>query len=154
MTPIRVIKCDENSQPVWEYPGELAEQGENWVLVIASFNMDDRDDGYFKWQYGDTFYEWHFFDRYYNVSRILDRNTGELRGWYCNISRPARWTDDSLEWDDLELDVFVYPDGDLILKDEEEFAALPLDPIERQEALNALNEIMALVHEGAYPFDQ
>ncbi len=154
MTPIRVIKCDQNSQSVWEYSGELTEQGENWALVVAPFNVDDRDDGYFQWQRGDTFYEWYFYDRYYNVNKIFDRNTGALRGWYCNIARPAYWSDGVLYWDDLAMDVFIYPDGDLILKDEEKFAALPLDAIEHQEALNALNEIMALAHDGIYPFDR
>ncbi|MBE2181812.1 MAG: hypothetical protein IAE89_00160, partial [Anaerolineae bacterium] len=78
MTPIQIMKCNEQGQPVWEYPGELTEQGDNWALVVASFNVNDRDDGYFQWQYGDTFYEWYFYDRYYNVNKIFDRDTGEL----------------------------------------------------------------------------
>jgi hypothetical protein len=151
---LRIVKCDANSQPVWEYDGEIVAQDASWICVEAHFNVPDRDDGYFVWQEGDRFVEYYFYDRYYNINRIHDRDTHALRGWYCNIARPARWTGEALEWDDLELDVFVYPDGDLILKDEEAFQQLDLGADERIAAIQSLNELMELAMHQLPPFDR
>jgi hypothetical protein len=35
----------------------------------------------------DRFLELYLFDRYFNIYEIYDRDTGILKGWYCNITR-------------------------------------------------------------------
>lgn len=151
---VTVIKCSAAGRPVWRYEGELADEGPGWLCLHAFFDIDDRDDGYFRWQRGDLFIETYYHDRYYNVNRIHDRDSGALRGWYCNIARPVRWEGDALLWEDLELDVFITPAGELALKDEDDFQALVLSAHERALALDAVAQIRALVAAGLPPFDR
>ncbi|HYO88966.1 MAG TPA: DUF402 domain-containing protein [Candidatus Limnocylindrales bacterium] len=149
---LRVIKCDFTGKPVWEYSGLLVEWAAASLCLSAAFNVDDRDDGYFVWQRGDTFIEWYYTDRWYNVFEIHDRVSGEVRGWYCNITRPALFSPGTVTWDDLELDVFVRPDGTLLVLDEDDYLALPLTPDERAHTEAALADIRQRAASGEAPF--
>ena len=55
--------------------------------------------------------EWFYSDRWYNVFRLEDVDDDRLKGWYCNIGRPARLGKAVVAYDDLALDVFVTPEG-------------------------------------------
>ncbi|HEY74489.1 MAG TPA: DUF402 domain-containing protein, partial [Thermoflexia bacterium] len=76
-----------------------------------------------------------------------------LKGWYCNITRPARITSDEVAAEDLALDLWVAPDGEMLVLDEDEFAALALPPAEHDAAQQALAELQAMVRRKAPPFD-
>ena len=147
---IRVIKRNAHSQPVWEYPGVVTAQDGPMLCLSALFDVNDRDDGYFAWQRGDRFVEWYFTDRWYNVFRIHDRTSDALRGWYCNLTRPAVVGADFVAWDDLGLDVFIYPDGNHVLLDEDDFRALPLSDADRQQAQAGLADLLARAAAGAF----
>jgi predicted RNA-binding protein associated with RNAse of E/G family len=150
---MQVIKKDAYGKIKWRYEAEPVQWGDGWLLLQAYFDIDDRHDGYFQWQKGDLFHEWYFADRWYNINKIYDRETGALRGWYVNITRPSRWDEHTLEWEDLELDIFVYPDGDLILKDEEAFSALNISREDHDAAIAAMHEIFTMATQGLPPFD-
>lgn len=79
---------------------------------------------------------------------------GTLKGFYCNITRPAVFEPggDDVYADDLALDLIVYPDGCWTVMDEEEFAVLPLSPEDRQHALRGLAELQVLVRRRQGPF--
>ena len=55
--------------------------------------------------------------------------SGDLKGWYCNLSRPAHLSLEANEIssDDLALDMWVDPAGHTLILDEVEFEALPID---------------------------
>jgi predicted RNA-binding protein associated with RNAse of E/G family len=55
--------------------------------------------------------------------------------------------------DDLELDVFVMPNGAIILLDEEEFSALDLTIEERMAALRAIESLRDRVSAREAPFN-
>lgn len=141
---IHIIKRNYRGEVAWEYDGEIVERGEHFVCLQAYFGIDDRDDGYFLWQRGDRMVEWFFTDRWYNVFRIHDRDDDQVRGWYCNITYPAVITETSVTWDDLELDMFIFPDSRFLLLDEEGFEALPLTAEVRAAALAGIEEIQRL----------
>jgi protein associated with RNAse G/E len=91
---------------------------------------------------GDRFMETYFTDRWYNIFEIHDREDDRLKGWYCNIGRPAVWEEDAtLSYIDLALDLWVAPDGSQTVVDEEEFLALDLDDDTRAQALAGLAEL-------------
>lgn len=123
------------------------------LRLVAYFNVDDRDDGYFVWQRGDRFVEWHYTGRWYNVFQIFDRTTGALRGWYCNLTRPAVIENGVVAWDDLGLDVFVYPDGRTLTLDEDDFRALPLTEADRRQAEAGLADLLSRARRGERPFE-
>lgn len=151
---IRVVKRDENGDSVWAYSGELLARGATWVCVRAPFNYADKDLGYVVFRRGDTFIEWHYSDRWYNVFEVYDVEIGNLKGWYCNITRPAVLEADLVYADDLALDVFVTPQGEILLDDEDEFAELNLPPDEQRAAWDAVAAIRRAVAERSMPFDQ
>jgi predicted RNA-binding protein associated with RNAse of E/G family len=154
MSEITVHKCNHLGEVVLSYEGQVMDSGTGWVCLQAPFSRPDVDLGYVVMRQGDLFTEWYYADRWYNIFQIADVDSAQLKGWYCNVTRPAQITDDTVSAEDLQLDVFVSPDGTLILLDEDEFDALDLSADERMEALRAVEEIRTAVSERVSPFNQ
>lgn len=145
MPNITVEKRDHRGQFVFRYTGEVIAQTAHAVCLAATFGRSDVDIGCVVFRKGDTMTEWFFSDRWYNIFRLQDVGDGRLKGWYCNITRPAVISDDLIYADDLALDVFVSPSGEIVLLDEDEFAALALDVTDRQSAWGAVDALRAQV---------
>ncbi len=154
MTNFTVIKRDAFGNQELSYNGIIRERGDNFVCLDAHFGFSDRDLGYVNLRRGDLFTEWFYSDRWYNIFRVQDVNSHHLKGWYCNITRPAEIMSDQVAADDLALDVFVYPDGKTILLDEDEFSELNLSDLDRQKAWDAVDDIKQLVNIRESPFDE
>jgi predicted RNA-binding protein associated with RNAse of E/G family len=153
MSEITIIKRDHNGKPVLQYSGEVTARGEAWVRVRATFNYDDKPVGSITFRRGDVFTEWHYADRWYNVFEIYDVDDGRLKGWYCNVTRPAVIRENTVEADDMALDMLVLPDGAIQILDEDEFTALDLPDDERLLAILAVQEIRGLVERKEAPFE-
>lgn len=151
---ITVYKCDHNGEVVWQYKGGIVDRGETWVCLVALFEPHESDLGAVVFRHGDIFTEWFYSDRWYNIFRVEDGQTGALKGWYCNITRPAEIGEDYVKADDLALDVYVMPNGGILLMDEEEFAALNLPMDERMAALFAVETIRKSAGERLEPFNE
>ena len=138
------------------YEGALLVQEPGHLLVHARWKRAAMDLGYVVFAPGDHFYEHYYTERWYNIFEVRSE-AGELKGWYCNITRPACFADGVVTSEDLELDLFVAPDRRRVLRlDEEEFEALALHVAEPQtyaEALAALAELEAMAQAGVPPFD-
>lgn len=147
-----IYKRDEHGQEVFQYTGDLVERGEGWVCIRAAFGSASRDLGYIHLKQGDWFTEWFYADRWYNIFRIEDVETGVLKGWYCNLTRPAEIHADYAAADDLALDLFVHTDGSIRVLDEDEYAALVLTADEHQAVAAAVDEIRRLVAQRDGPF--
>lgn len=153
MTPITVQKRNHRGETVWQYSGEVVEQTLSYVCLVATFGRNDVDAGYVTFRRGDRMTEWFYTDRWYNVFRIEDVDDGRLKGWYCNIGRPAEQVDAAtIAYDDLALDVFVAPDGAVLVLDEDEFAALVLPDADVVACWAAVEAIRAAAGAGAWPF--
>ncbi len=153
MTPITVEKRNHRSQPVVQYQGEVIERSDTWVCLRAVFERKAANLGFVTFHPGDVFIEWFYADRWYNIFQVHEGNSSHLRGWYCNITRPAQIDVGLVVADDLELDVFVMPNGAIILLDEEEFGALDLTIEERMAALRAIESIRDRVSAREAPFN-
>lgn len=152
MSVFTVIKRDVTGSETLRYTGELVERGATWVCIRAPFSFSDRDLGYVVLRRGDLFTEWFYSDKWYNIFRIDDVATGQLKGWYCNLTRPAEIGADVVAADDLALDVFVKPDGTWLLLDEDEYQALAIAPAEDAQVQAAITEITRLVTHRQPPF--
>lgn len=148
---IEVYKLDHLGREVWRYPARVLARDGRSVRLEASFNRDDMELGYATFKRGDRFIETFYSDRWYNIFAVYDRDDGALKGWYCNICRPATIADEAVGCDDLALDVWVSPDGAATVLDEDEFAALPLVDGERAAAQVALRELLGLAASGDLP---
>ena len=142
MKTITVIKRLPGGQESWRYTATLLEESGGRLLLEAPFNAPDTPFMGILIRTGDRFVETYFTDRWYNIFEIHDRDDDTLKGWYCNIGRPAVWEDDAtLSYIDLALDLWVAPDGSQTVVDEEEFLALDLDQATRAQALAGLAEL-------------
>ena len=139
------------------YAGELLRDDGDHVLIHARWEHPRRDLGYVVFDTGDHFYEHYYTERWFNVFEVR-AESGHLKGWYCNVTRPARIDGDLITSEDLELDLFVAPDRQKTLRlDLDEFEARDLassDPVAHAAALAALDELERLARAGAAPFDR
>lgn len=151
---LRVHKCDSAGREVARYEGTVVAHDEHGLALLAPWTHGTCSVGLFSFADGDTFLETYYFHRWWNVFEVR-APAGRLRGWYCNIARPARLVGRDLYWEDLALDVIIAPAGQVQVVDRDEFEALRLDerePEAHAEALKALAEVQALAGQRRPPF--
>jgi predicted RNA-binding protein associated with RNAse of E/G family len=151
---VTVHKLDAARREVWSYTGHLLARGATWIRLEApaQFNRDEIAFPGLTLRRGDRMVETFYADRWYNVFTIYDGAAGALKGWYCNITRPARIEGREVFAEDLALDLLVYPQGEDLVMDEDEFAALQLSPAEQSAARQALAELRQLAACRQGPF--
>jgi protein associated with RNAse G/E len=148
---VQKLLYDGTKQYRWS--GQVLAQDERCLVFGAAFQYESRDLGYVVFERGDVFYEFYYFDRWYNVFQIYSKS-GELKGWYCNITAPARVEDGELQFVDLALDLFVYPDRRYLVLDQEEFDDLAVNTYRSSDvaaAKVALAELIELARDGRLP---
>lgn len=150
---LTVTKQDAHGAPLLTYEGVVVARGETWVCLDAWFSRADVTARYVTFRRGDRMREWFFTDRWFNIFELHDVDDDRIKGWYCNVTRPASLTLHGVAADDLALDVFIAPDGVITLLDEDEFVALDLPMHDRTQALSAVEELRAWVMTRRAPFD-
>ena len=144
--PVTVLKLNVQREETWRYSGEILRRWPNAVLLQGFFNRDDSDFHGMSFLRNDRIIEIFYSDRWYNIFEVHDRGDDRLKGWYCNITLPAEFNDDTVTYVDLALDLLVFPDGRQLVLDEDEFDALQLDEATRQKALAALVDLQQVMH--------
>ncbi|MFF4033347.1 DUF402 domain-containing protein [Streptomyces sviceus] len=134
--------------------GLLTDDG-NRVTVRAPWAGEGvRDFGFVRFEPGDVFTEHYWRDRWYAVKEVRSSD-GTLKGWYCDITRPATLDGAELVVEDLDLDLWVSADGTEVLRlDEDEFEESGLrerDPEAASAATTALDELDTLAHTQQWP---
>jgi len=152
MELVTVRKLDHAGRQVTAYPGRVLRREDHAIVLRTFWDRAPLDVGYVILEPGDRWTEFFYADRWYNIFEIR-ASDGRLKGWYCNVTRPACISADEVAADDLALDLWVAPDGETQVLDEDEFVALRLTPAERESAQRALAELQALVARRAAPFD-
>ncbi len=141
---IVVDKLSPQGELKWRYEGEVIERGADWIVIEAFFDRDDTPFMDTSLKRGDRFVETYYSNRWYNIFEIYDRDDGALKGWYCNITRPAKFLDGRVEYVDLFLDLWVSAHGAQTVLDEDEFLVADLDEITRRSVRHALLELQNL----------
>ena len=125
----------------------------NHLLIHARWDRDALDLGYMTFQTGDHFYEHYYTDKWFNIFEIRSER-GQLKGWYCNVTKPARVEDHTVYSEDLELDLFVSADRqEVITLDKEEFDEREFSQEVREGALRGLEELREMARLARPPFD-
>ena len=86
---ITILKLDHHGREVWRYPGRVLARDAHTIRLEGFYNRDDATVGYAVFKRGDRLVETFYSDRWYNVFAVYDRDDGALKGWYCNVTRPA-----------------------------------------------------------------
>ncbi|CAG1001763.1 hypothetical protein GPROT1_03950 [Gammaproteobacteria bacterium] len=152
-SPITIRKLNLHHELMWSYGGHVLERTPTTIRLEARFNRPTTDYGYAVFEHNDRFVEHFFADRWYNIFEVHSVQDDHLKGWYCNIVKPAVFSADEIAQVDLALDVWIDPDGAYRVLDQAEFDALPLDTDTRQHATSALRELLDLLHRRLPPFD-
>jgi len=143
MKPVEVVKLNAAGREVFRYSGVIQRQGDGWLQLEALFNRRDFDFHGVPFRTGDRFVELFYTDRWYNILEMHDVDDDRLKGWYCNVTKPAEVVGGQIRYVDLALDLLVYPDGRQLVLDEDEFEALELDEVTAHQAREALVELQA-----------
>ncbi|MFF3177215.1 DUF402 domain-containing protein [Streptomyces sp. NPDC057900] len=130
------------------YPAALVADDGTRVTVRAPWAAPGvRDFGFVRFEPGDVFTEHYWRDAWFAVKEVRTGD-GELKGWYCDVTRPAVLRDGELIVEDLDLDLWVSADRcDVLRLDEDEFAESGLaqrDPAAARAAVAALDELERL----------
>ncbi|MFI1396519.1 DUF402 domain-containing protein [Streptomyces sp. NPDC020681] len=151
MIEVRLVKAGATKIV---YPAELIEDDGRHVVVRAPWAGEGvRDFGFVRFEAGDVFTEHYWRDRWFSVKEVR-AGDGSLKGWYCDIARPAVLEGGELVVEDLDLDLWVSADGSSVLRlDEDEFAESGLaerDPQAADRAVKALDELELLARQSGF----
>ncbi|MFJ5532303.1 DUF402 domain-containing protein [Streptomyces sp. NPDC093261] len=152
-TRVEVVLVKAGSTKI-RYPAVLLHDDGTRIAVRALWAGDGvRDFGFVRFEPGDVFTEYYWRDRWYAVKEVRD-GRGALKGWYCDITRPAVRSGGELVVEDLDLDLWRSADGSTVLRlDEDEFAASGLartDPVAAAAAVEALDILELLARGGDF----
>jgi hypothetical protein len=149
---LTVKKLNPNYELVIAYDGAVLERTANTIVLEARFSRETMDLGCAVLEHHDRFVEHFYADRWYNIFEIHSVHDDHLKGWYCNIVKPAVFGAETIEQVDLALDLWINPDGSYHVLDREEFETLVLDQATRLRAQQAVGELIYLLYHHAAPF--
>lgn len=150
---VTVHKLDHNGVEVWTYSGVIVARGDGYAVLEAIFDRERVEVGFLTLLKGDRFIESYYDDRWYNVFEVHAAGSDRVKGWYCNVARPARIEPADIYQEDLALDLIVSPDGNNQVLDEDEFAALDLPESDARQARRALELLQEQAELGQPPFE-
>jgi protein associated with RNAse G/E len=154
---IQVTSAKPDGSGSKEWLAQIVHQADNLIVIEAKFpvSINHPQLGYIP--AGTTSFEYYWLDRWYNVFRF-PYPTGNFVTFYCNVATPPIFDGQNIKYTDLDLDLIVKQDGSWEIIDVAEFRYNALkyhyDQTIRQNAWDALNELVSLVDQGAFPFDQ
>jgi hypothetical protein len=136
------------------YPAVVNRDDGTHIVVRAAWaGAGTRDFGFVRFEPGDVFTEHYWRDRWYSIKEVRT-GTGTLKGWYCDVARPAEVGEGTLVVEDLYLDLWLSADRSTALRlDEDEFRDSGLadrDPEAAARAQQALDELELLAKRGGF----
>jgi uncharacterized protein len=141
---IKVQKKNPAGEVTYEYEGTLLRSDEHCIVLEALFDRADMPFMDVVFKRGDRFVEYYYAERWYNIFAVYDRDDGQVKGWYCNIGKPAVFEDGVVSYIDLALDLWVSTNGQQTVLDEDEFEKLEIDEELRAGALRGLDGLKQL----------
>jgi protein associated with RNAse G/E len=152
---VRSLRFDQSVKRVWR--ARLARLENELIVLEGVFEDEVRHPLLGTIHAGTLSTEFFWTDRWYSVFRFREPR-GQLRNFYGNLNTPPRLESGILSFVDLDIDVLVRPDFAYTILDEEEFEQHAKQfnyPEEfRFRALQALDELLAVIARREFPFDQ
>lgn len=144
---LSVVKCNPAGEEIFRWSGVELARAQDEVLIEARFNVPIHHVGGMTLKAGDRLVESYYSQRWFNIFEVYAGGNDEFRGWYCNLSYPAKLGEREIRFRDLALDLIVYPDGREELLDEDEFDALEISAQDREAALHGLELLKIEIQE-------
>lgn len=151
---VRVLKYDGAEYRRWN--ARLAQREGALIVLDAEFEYDVQHQLLGDIQRGTRTIEYYWLDRWYNVFEFLDE-AGQTRVFYCNINTPPAFTNGTLSYIDLDIDVLVQRDLSYQVLDLEEFQTNALrfaySGEVKSSASAAVDELISMVDSRQFPFN-
>lgn len=138
---MKIIKKNHKDEVTWEYSAEVVRREKNFIIVEALFDRDDAPFQEIVLKRNDRFVETFYKDKWFNIFEIYDRDDGKIKGWYCNIAKPAEITENEIAYSDLILDLWMDAEGKQVLLDEDELNELNVDEDLKKKIYESLDEL-------------
>jgi predicted RNA-binding protein associated with RNAse of E/G family len=137
------------------WTGDIVEDAGDHIVIRARWATTNTPLflGYTVFEPGDVFLERYYAGRWFSVWQVISQRTGRTKGWYANVCQPVEREGDQLRFVDMELDVFVWPDGRFVILDEEDLERAQLPQAETEAAKAGLAEVSTWILERRPPFD-
>jgi uncharacterized protein DUF402 len=147
---LTIVKLAPDGSEAARYQGEVVGHcRDSWVLVLATWTNRTIDIGDLSFCPGDNLLEWFSPRHPFNAFAVFspaDRH----KGWYANVTHPARLdaTQDPpvLIWHDLFVDLVGLADGSFTVRDEDELLASGLSDAEPELYARILESQSELIH--------
>lgn len=150
---IRVVSTKYDGSPRDEWPAHLIERRGNQLRLYVPAGAEEIVKGSKRQLIEIPFYAMYWTDRWYNIWQF-DRTHGIV--FYANVAMPCQFDGGTIRWTDLDMDVLVYADGSVMVKDEHEFeerrADYPTAVV--RSALASCDELVRLANAGEFPFQR
>lgn len=157
-TPV-IVRLLKAPRPDIEYPATvLADDGDHIAVRAPWFGDAPRDMGFAVFEPGGLWTEHYWRTRWFSIKEVHGAD-GTVKGWYCDVTRPATVTDDDpaglrILVVDLDLDLWLSGDHSQVLRlDEDEFEASGLavrEPDTAARALASLDELEATARKDGF----
>ena len=113
---VQSFKHDGSLHRTWSL-GFVIESNNERTVVVTNKTWVTEADGR-KWYTREPAICFFYPDRWFNILCMM-RKTGVY--YYCNLASPAIYDGEALKHIDYDLDVKVFPDGKVVLLDEDEY---------------------------------
>ena len=142
---VRVYKYDGREHRTWR--ARLGKEVGPLIVLDAVFADEVEHDLLGRIASGTISKEFYWLDRWYNVFRFDDR-------FYCNVTKPPSFDGSLLTYVDLDIDVLVEQDFSYRILDLEDFETYPYPAEVKQQARQAVAELISLVAARSFPFNE
>lgn len=150
---IEIISYKHNGDlhRVWQYANIVRQTEKETVLVNDRANVIDGDGR--RWRTKEPAVCYFYKEYWFNVICML-RN-GSIY-YYCNLSSPYAIDSEGIKYIDYELDVKVFPSGDRLILDRDEFEFNQIDYHYSKDLINIierqLKELLKMIDNKEGPF--
>jgi hypothetical protein len=161
-TTISIVKLAPDGAEATRYPGTVLDypNAGGWLVARAEWVRRPIETDGLWFMPGDKLHEFFSPNHWFNVFSVFAPD-GARRGWYANATFPS-WIESStalatLYWHDLYLDVIALPDGNVVVRDEDELAESGLassDPELHAQIIRTCDEVVALARARKFPFHE
>ena len=111
------FKHDGHVRRSWDQ-GFVLESDDCHFVVVTNKTWVVDDDGH-HWYTREPAICYFYTDKWFNVIAMM-RETGIY--YYCNLASPVLYDGEAIKYIDYDLDYKIFPDGSIILLDEDEYA--------------------------------
>lgn len=147
------FKHDGHVRRSWDQGFVLESDDRHFVIVTNKTWVVD-DDGH-HWYTREPAICYFYGDRWFNVIAMM-RETGIY--YYCNLASPAIYDGEAVKYIDYDLDYKIFPDGSIILLDEDEYDEHRKSMNYPKEIDGILRKYMKMIRElyenGEAPFNR